>query len=88
MVNLEDLIKIAKNARNNAYAPYSNFKVGCALLTKSGKIIDFQTTAEGNPYEYNQMVELFNMIKSDFDHMSNWIKNSTYLTGVLWGLRG
>lgn len=26
--------------------------------------------------------ELFNMIKSDFDHMSNWIKNSTYLTGV------
>ena len=32
------LIETAKNARKNAYTPYSNYKVGCALLTKSGKI--------------------------------------------------
>lgn len=29
------------------------------ILTKSGKIVDFQTTAEGEPYEKAQMLELF-----------------------------
>lgn len=29
------------------------------VLTKSGKIIEFQTTAEGEPYEYSQMLEIF-----------------------------
>ncbi|SNS76144.1 cytidine deaminase [Ekhidna lutea] len=28
----------AKNASQNAYAPYSNFKVGCAILLKSGNV--------------------------------------------------
>ncbi|WP_099205458.1 cytidine deaminase [Scatolibacter rhodanostii] len=32
------LVKEALNARENAYAPYSGFSVGAALLTKSGKI--------------------------------------------------
>ena len=31
------------------------------VLTKSGKIIEFQTTAEGEPYEKNQMIEIFNI---------------------------
>lgn len=35
---IEELIILAKNASQNAYAPYSNFYVGAALLTKSGKI--------------------------------------------------
>ncbi len=33
-----DLVRIAKKARENAYAPYSKFKVGAALETKTGKI--------------------------------------------------
>ncbi|HOV53578.1 MAG TPA: cytidine deaminase [Fervidobacterium sp.] len=33
-----ELISIAKDVMKNAYVPYSNFKVGAALLTKSGKI--------------------------------------------------
>jgi len=33
-----DLIYKAKKARLRAYAPYSSFKVGAALLTKSGEI--------------------------------------------------
>ena len=33
-----NLIDYAKEARNNSYSPYSNFKVGAALLTKSGKV--------------------------------------------------
>ena len=33
-----ELIQEAKKARERAYTPYSNFQVGAALLTKSGKI--------------------------------------------------
>ena len=32
------LMQLAESVRKTAYAPYSNFKVGCALLTKSGKV--------------------------------------------------
>lgn len=34
----EELIEIAKNASQNAYTPYSNFKVGAVLKTKQGKL--------------------------------------------------
>ena len=34
----EELIKLAIEAREFAYAPYSHWKVGAALLTKSGKV--------------------------------------------------
>ena len=37
MLNRE-LIELAYQARENAYAPYSHFQVGAALLTKSGKV--------------------------------------------------
>ncbi|MGB4439396.1 MAG: cytidine deaminase, partial [Sedimentibacter sp.] len=32
------LIKIAMEAREKSYSPYSNFKVGAAVYTRSGKI--------------------------------------------------
>lgn len=34
----EELIDLAKQVRKRAYAPYSHYKVGAALLGKSGKI--------------------------------------------------
>ena len=37
MTNLE-LMKAAAKAREYSYSPYSGFKVGAALLTKSGKV--------------------------------------------------
>ena len=37
------------------------------VLTKSGKIVDFQTTSEGEPYEFERMVELFNIAKAGID---------------------
>lgn len=37
------------------------------ILTKSGKIVDFQTTAEGEPYEKAQMLELFDVAKGGID---------------------
>ena len=34
----KELIKKAMLARENSYSPYSHYKVGAALLTKSGKV--------------------------------------------------
>jgi len=36
--NIEALIESAKKVREQAYAPFSNFRVGAAVRTKSGKI--------------------------------------------------
>ena len=33
------LLSEAKKITNNAYAPYSNFKVGCAVLLQNGVIV-------------------------------------------------
>jgi cytidine deaminase len=35
---VEDLIEKAKEVRERAYAPFSNFKVGATVRTKSGKV--------------------------------------------------
>ena len=37
------------------------------VMTKSGKIIEFQTTAEGEPYDQNQLMELFNTAKQGIE---------------------
>ena len=37
MTELE-LCKLAVEARNNSYSPYSDYRVGSALLTESGKV--------------------------------------------------
>ncbi len=34
----KDLCRLALEARKNAYAPYSGYRVGAALVTKSGKV--------------------------------------------------
>ena len=39
------------------------------VLTKSGKIIEFQTTAEGVPYEPTQMTEIFNIAKHGIEQI-------------------
>lgn len=33
-----ELIELARKARSESYAPYSNFTVGAAILTENGKI--------------------------------------------------
>lgn len=37
-MEIKYLIKAAKEAMNNAYVPYSNFRVGAALETADGKV--------------------------------------------------
>ncbi|MFK4443954.1 cytidine deaminase [Caballeronia udeis] len=39
-MTMDQLLERAKNARDRAYAPYSRFKVGAALLTKDGRVFD------------------------------------------------
>ena len=38
MMEYKELVQIAIAARENAYAPYSHFKVGAALLAKDGRV--------------------------------------------------
>lgn len=46
------------------YAEDSHAQVDSnVILTESGKIVDFQTTSEGEPYEFERMIELFNTAK-------------------------
>ena len=44
-----ELIKLAKKARENSYSPYSKFKVGVALLTKTRKVF-YGTNVENCSY--------------------------------------
>ena len=46
------------------------------VLTQSGKIIEFQTTAEGEPYEYQHMLEIFNTARKGNNKIIK-IKNMT-----------
>ena len=39
------------------------------VLTQSGKIIEFQTTAEGEPYEQEQLIQIFNIAKKGIDEI-------------------
>lgn len=60
------LIKKAKQASLNAYAPYSGFKVGAALLTKSGKIFT-GCNVENSSYSLTNCAErtaIFNAISA------------------------
>lgn len=36
---LNEMIDLANSAKQNSYSPYSKFRVGCCLRTKSGKLI-------------------------------------------------
>lgn len=39
------------------------------VMTKSGKIIEFQTTAEGDPYDQRQLIEIFNTAKAGIEQI-------------------
>src|SRR5690554_4646007 len=37
-LHVDELLQSALSVRENAYAPYSNFKVGCAILCDDGQV--------------------------------------------------
>ena len=54
--NFEKLFLEAKNVRENAHVPYSQFKVGAALLTENGSIIS-GCNVENAAYPLSQCAE-------------------------------
>lgn len=52
------------------YAEDSTAQVDAnVVMTKSGKIIEFQTTAEGNPFEKSQLLEIFDTAQNAINNI-------------------
>src|SRR3990170_8694609 len=65
---MEDLLAEAKIVRKKAYAPYSNFKVGAAVLTSNGKIFS-GCNVENSSYGLSICAErsaIFNAVSSGY----------------------
>jgi cytidine deaminase len=64
--NHNELIEAAKKAQKAAYAPYSKYHVGAALLTKSGKIF-LGANIENAAYPTSICAERVAVFKAVFD---------------------
>lgn len=60
---IDDEVRLDLNYEEDSHARVDSNVV----LTKSGKIIEFQTTAEGEPYEYEKMLEIFKVAKNGIE---------------------
>lgn len=60
---IDDEVRLDLNYEEDSHARVDSNVV----LTKSGKIIEFQTTAEGEPYEYEKMLEIFKVAKGGIE---------------------
>ncbi|MGN0398248.1 MAG: cytidine deaminase [Candidatus Fimimorpha sp.] len=65
MIN-EELILEAKKAREHAYAPYSHYRVGAALVTKNGKIY-YGCNIENAAYTPSSCAERTAFFKAIYD---------------------
>lgn len=76
-----DLIDYAKEASLNSYSPYSNFKVGAALLTKSGRIykgcnVENSNYVSGCCAEKTAIVKAISNGDTEFDSIAIYGYNS------------
>lgn len=69
----EELIGIAKQAAEFAYAPYSEFKVGAALLTKEGRVFT-GCNIENASYGATNCAERTAVFKAVSEGCTNFIK--------------
>ncbi len=84
---MKELIKRAIKASENAYAPYSDYKVGAALLTKDGKIYEGANieNASYSPTVCAERVAIFKAVfegERDFKALAVYGKNMAYPCGV------
>ncbi len=84
---MKDLIKKAMEASENSYSPYSNYKVGAALLTKNGKVFlgcNIEN-ASYSPTVCAERVAIFKAIsegEKDFSAIAVYGKDLAYPCGV------
>lgn len=74
-MNSKELFELAKEATKNAYAPYSEFKVGAALLTKDGNVftgvnIENSSYPAGICAERSAMASAISAGKRDFEKIA------------------
>ena len=69
----KELIKLAIEAKQNAHVPYSHFKVGAALLTKSGKVYQ-GANMECSSYGMTVCAERVALVKALYDGEKNFEK--------------
>lgn len=84
---MKELIKRAIKASENAYAPYSEYKVGAALLTKNGKIYEGANieNASYSPTVCAERVAIFKAVfekEREFEALAVFGKNTAYPCGV------
>lgn len=63
--NFKDLVQLAFNTKENAYAPYSNFKVGAVLITKNN--IYYGSNIENSSYSMSMCAERVAIFKAVSD---------------------
>ncbi len=74
---MKELIKRAIKASENAYAPYSNYKVGAAILTESNKIYE-GANIENASYSPTICAERVAIFKAVFDNERNFKALAVY----------
>lgn len=84
---MKDLIKRAIEASKNSYSPYSKYRVGAALLTKSGKIYEGANieNASYSPTVCAERVAVFKAVydgERDFKAIAVFGENLAYPCGV------
>ena len=84
---MKELIKRAIKASENAYAPYSEYKVGAALLTKNGKIYEGANieNASYSPTVCAERVAIFKAVfdnEREFEALAVYGQNMAYPCGV------
>jgi len=72
MMDYRMLIQAAIEARKNAYAPYSRFKVGAAVLTREGKIFT-GCNVENASYGLSMCAERVAIFKAVSEGYKNFI---------------
>ena len=71
-INSQKLVRAAAKAREGSVSPYSKFKVGAALLTKSGKIIG-GANVESASYGLTCCAERIALFKALTDGEKNFV---------------